>query len=141
MKKLTTVAIFTFCILCTLLYSCSSGPSDQEVISLVTPNGRVLKMEVQKHGKSKKMGETKVFSYTVFMKFIQPGMTFGYQAECPEAQCHNDIEYENTVEYLILKNDWDKWEIYKSNMVEKKEIQRYWRPTSQTMEEFYKDTK
>jgi hypothetical protein len=141
MKRLTTTSMLALCIICTLLYSCSSGPSDQEVIALVTPNGRVLKMEVQKQGKSKKIGETKVFSFTVYMKFIQPGMRFGYIAECPTNQCFNDIEYENIKEFLIRKNEWDKWEIYESRMIEKKEIQRYWRPTSQTIEEFYKDIK
>lgn len=135
--------LFIMCLCCTFLYSCSSGPSDQEVLKLATPPGLafVLKLEVQKHGKSQKIGDTKVYSFTVFSKYIQSGMTFGYEPECPEAQCHKDIEYEKVNEYLIGKNKWNEWEIFESRNKEQKEIQRYWRPTSKTLEEFYKDKK
>jgi len=141
MKKITSNSVFTLVLCSTFLFSCSFGPSNQEVITLATPHGYVLKLEVQKKGKSQKMEETKVFSYTVYMKFISSGMKFGYIAECPTRQCFNDIEYETVKEFLVVKNEWDKWEIYKSRIIQEKEIGRYWRPTAQSLEEFYKDLK
>lgn len=133
--------IILWCIICTFLYSCSSGPSDDVVIKLATPPGLVSKIEVQKRGKSSKIGKTKVYSATVFIKGIQSGMLFGYIGECPEAQCYQDTEYEMVKEFLIGKDEWDKWDVYKSRTIEEKKLQQFWRPKSKSLEEFYKDYK
>ena len=139
MKNLFIPQFIIWCIICTFLYSCSSGPSDDVVIKLATPSGYISKIEVQKRGKSSKIGETKVYSATVYIKGIQPGMLFGYINECPEAQCYQDTEYEVVKELLIGKDKGDKWDVYKSRTIEEKKLQQFWRPKSKSIEEFYKE--
>jgi len=120
---------------------CSNRPTDIEVLNLVKPGGFVLQKEIFKKGSSQKNRGTKVFSYSVSIKYIRPGLTYGYVSECPEAQCCKDVEIEKKTEYLIGKNQWNEWEIFESRTLEENEVREIWRPSSTTQEEFYKDYK
>lgn len=139
MKTKLITNLLCVCIFTTLIYSCSSQPSNEEILNLVNINGFLLKKEIILKGDNYKVRDTEVFAYTIYVKYIIPGLTYGYVNECPEAQCCKDLEYEEKRDYLIYKNEWNKWDVFESKQLENKEIQVIWRPSSFSQEQYYKD--
>lgn len=127
------------CILFVFFCSCASGPTDLEVLKLANPNGYILKKEIKRKGKSQKIQDTKVFQYTILLKYIEPGLTYGYQRGCPVAQCSKDVKCEEITDYLIGKDQWNEWKVFDVRRLEKKEIEVIWRPVSTSQGDFYKN--
>jgi hypothetical protein len=128
-----------------LFTSCTRGPSENEIKNAVVERlgsqSLLLDLSIENRGSSRKTGnDIKVFPVTVKLEYIQGGMgEYGYIPECPEAQCLKDFEYKVEREYLMGKDQWDAWKIFDSRHINGGETQTFWRPTSKSMEEFYKD--
>jgi len=137
MKKITVLLIS---ILSLLIFSCSSGPSDEEVLESIKfsqDNYYIIKTDILQKGKSHKLENRKVYSYTVYTHYILEGLLYGYISVCPERHCYKDYEYEKISQYLIGKNEWNEWKIVESRCLTTKEIQEIWRPKSISLEDFY----
>lgn len=142
MKKNLLIKILAAFFIVVGMTGCSKGPTDEDVINLLVKNGSIwlyFSFDVKSNGTKPKVNNKKIFSYIVKFKCIAPGGRMGYVSGCPEAQCCHDTEFICEVEILICKNEWDEWTDYDRRIIEKKEIGKYWRPASISLEEFYKD--
>ena len=120
--------------------SCQTGPKDEEIIKLLSNNSFVIKKYIITHkGSSYKVDDSRVFPVTVVKKYIWPGLTYGYEAECPEQQCCKDEYIVEKTDYLLRIDHFKNWEIFDSKQIEKDVVRIIWRPASVSQEDFYKD--
>ncbi len=137
MSKLKVFSIFIF-VIC--LASCQTAPKDEEIIKLLSNNGFVVKKYiVVSKGGSYKVNDSRVFPVTVIKRYIWPGLTYGYQLECPEQQCCKDEFIYEKYDYLLRRDNFKNWEIFDSKQIEKNVQSIIWRPASISQEEYYKD--
>ena len=141
-KSVFSLSFVLFSII--LFTSCSRGPSENDIKNVVMKElGSgilVLDMNIENKGSSRTYNEdVKVFPVTVKLDYIQGGMEYGYIPECPEAQCNKDFEYNVEKEFLIGKDQWEAWKVYDLRDISGGQTQTFWRPTSKSMQEFYKD--
>lgn len=143
MKKNLLIKVLAAFFIVVGIIGCSKGPTNEEVKKLVLERKEnshlYLSLNIESNGTKPKINDKKVYSYIIKRHYIHPGGRMGYVSGCPEAQCCHDFEYFIVGEYLIGKNMWDEWSVYEVRNIERKELNQYWRPASQSLEEFYKD--
>jgi len=121
------------------------GPSDAAVRDAIVKhlgNGNlVLSLTIEHKGSSRAIGnDIKAYPVKVKINYIQGGMgEYGMIAECPTAQCLKDFEYDTETEYLIGKDQWDAWNVFDAKQISGGETATHWRPTSASLDFFYKD--
>ena len=74
---------------------------------------------------------------SIRLKYIRPGLDYGYQAACPERKCYKDYEVLVEADYLFYLNSWEKWAVAQKNVIRSEELGYKWRPISKSMQEFY----
>jgi hypothetical protein len=141
MKKNIIIKLVSILFIFSIMSGCTKSPIETEVINLVnesySSNNLIIGIELKEIGKILKKDKEKYFTYTVHINYIQEGLLFGYQRECPESQCFKDLEFAVETELMIGKNEWDEWVIRDQRIKNKIKIGQYWRPKSKTSKEFY----
>jgi len=128
------------------LSSCSiGGPSDSEVLELAkkdfTGSSRTFLVEIKIEGRksSKDLYGQKVFPVTVKCDYVSEGFKTGWIAgggsSYFEPYC-DDTEYNSVREYLLGKDNFDRWAIVDSRNGQT-ETTTHRRPASKSMESFY----
>lgn len=140
--KRKTCLVGTALFFVVVLLGCTKSPSETDILTLVHKkynDGLVTSIEIEKTGSTQKVNNKKVFKYSISLIFIQAGLEYGYISACPERHCCKDIEYNIKLEYLVGKDEWDEWKIYESRSIEYQKVGEYWRPSSISQKDFYKD--
>lgn len=137
---MTKLKAFFLFFLVLSIASCQTAPKDEEIIELLSNNGFVIKKYIVVSKRSSyKVDDSRVFPITVIKRYIQPGLTYGYQLECPEQQCCKDEFIYEKYDYLLKRDNFKNWAIFDSKQIERSVQSVIWRPTSISQEEFYKD--
>jgi len=132
-----------------LLTSCSSGPNNNEITSVIKKkltsdravNGKIIfiSFSIVKNNGSQKFRDSKAYSYTIDAHYIVAGASsMGYLAQCPTRQCVLDKEFSETSEFLLSKNQWEEWIVVDSRKLDRKKINEFWRSTEANFQDFYK---
>ncbi len=120
--------------------SCSSPPSNDEVLELIFTN--MNKNLVVDYSLSYQRNETKnkiaVFIYYVNYKYIQSGLLFGYTGLGP-GKYYKDLLINISINAEIYKNSSGEWHLLRSNVISRNTLEYLWRPQNQKLQEFYAD--
>ncbi len=130
-----------------LLICCAGcgGPGKEEMIRLVkeyqgTYGGKppiFLDGKVVSRGMAKKFDDKKVWPARVSFRTITPGLCYGYDGSCGEAQCCEDNELRVIGEYRFYKSVSDVWKIFSAESIEKTDVAKHKRPASRSLHDFY----
>lgn len=129
------------------LIGCAKSPSDKEILKAVydrnySPKssylGVVLDMKVVNKKSSVNNGNKTAFPVTVNTEHVRLGLSYGYTGLGP-GQYDKCYEENETIEYLLVKNEWDEWSVESSRFVDKKPTIETWKKSGLKIEDFYKD--